>query len=381
MTQKKKTSGRRRRISKPSYKKFVAWFKSASIWRRAAVILIAVTMLFTTASYGLAQWYINKHKNEPLQIGATFIPEYARTFGLNPIETMQAMIDELGIHRFRLVSYWDVVEKDEGKYDFIELDWQFALAEASESKVSLAIGLRQPRWPECHMPDWAERLAIEQWEPKLKDYMKATMERYKDSPALESYQLENEFFLDVFGICPDHSRERLVREYEFAKGVDDTHPIIVSRSNNALGYPLGDPRPDEFAISVYKRVWDQTITKRYYEYPLPAWFYASLAGGTELLTGKDMIIHELQAEAWLPPGKGFAMNDVDSIEEQNKSLNPDRLRNRIRYGEATGMRTMDLWGVEWWYWRKSVGDPSLWDTAKEELSRIESESLNTIADH
>src|SRR5690606_31781421 len=161
---------------------------------------------------------------------------------------------------------------ERGVYDFSELDWQFQLAEQSNSKVSLAIGLRQPRWPECHMPKWAEELPMSEWRVELKNYMGAVIDRYKDSPVLESYQLENEFFMTVFGICPDHSRERLVDEYNFVKNRDSVHPVIVSRSNNWVGFPWYDPRPDEVGISVYKRVWDTTLTKRYFEYPLPASF-------------------------------------------------------------------------------------------------------------
>jgi hypothetical protein len=343
--------------------------------RQVGAALLALLMLLTASSYGLSVWYTQRHKNEPLLIGTTFVAGYARYFGLDPKETMQAMIDEVGFRQFRLVSYWDEIEPTPGTYDFSDLDWQFKKAEASNSKVSLSIGLRQPRWPECHMPTWASSLPMTEWEPKLKDFMRATMERYKNSPALESYQLENEFFLDVFGICPDFSRDRLIREYDFALGVDSAHPIIVSRSNNAVGYPIGQPRPDEFAVSVYKRVWDKTITKRYFEYPLPAWFYGSLAGGGELLTGKKLIIHELQMEAWLPDSGQFAMNDINSVPEMNKSMNADRLQGRFDYGKASGIREMYTWGSEWWYWKKmKANDSSLWDVATQEVSRAKEEN-------
>jgi hypothetical protein len=187
------------------------------------------------------------------------------------------------------------------------------------------------------------------------------MERYKSSPALESYQLENEYFLKAFGECTDFSRDRLIDEAKFVKQEDPKHTLIISRSNNALGLPIGDPQPDEFGVSVYKRVWDKTVTKRYFEYPFPAWFYAFLAGAGKIVTGKDLIIHELQTESW-GPNKGI--KDM-SIEEQNKSLNAQRLTDRIKYGKATGMREIDLWGVESWYWRKvKLGDSSLWDAGK-----------------
>ncbi|MGI9027879.1 MAG: hypothetical protein ACR2FM_03525 [Candidatus Saccharimonadales bacterium] len=344
-------------------------------WRQAIVGLLALLILFTGFNYGLSAWYSQRYKNEPLIIGTTFIAPYARHFGLDPKQTLQAMIDEVGFRQFRLVSYWDEIEKTPGVYDFTDLDWQFRQIEAADGKVSLAIGLRQPRWPECHMPDWAATQPMTEWEPQLNVFMKTVMERYKGSPALESYQLENEFFLDVFGICPDHSRERLVREYNFVRAVDTTKPIIITRSNNALGYPLGQPRPDEFGVSVYKRVWDKSITKRYFEYPLPPWFYGSLAGGGEILTGKKLIIHELQMEAWLPDTGQFMMNDLASIPEQNKSMNPERLKDRFKYGKASGIKTIYTWGAEWWYWRKvTANDPGMWNVAKDQVSQAAEEN-------
>ena len=355
-----------------THNKFVSLFciikmRVAAFWRRNILnrticVLLSFIIILTSGAYGIAQWYIYKHRNDPLTIGATFIPDYAREFGLDPQQTMQAMITDLGIRQFRLVSYWDKTEPTEGSYDFNELDWQFKMAEQSGSTVSLAIGLRQPRWPECHGPKWAMSQDMSVWAPKLKVYMGAVISRYKNSPALISYQLENEFFLSVFGICPDFSRSRLVDEFNYVKSLDKTHPVVISRSNNWVGLPVGDPQPDEFGISVYKRIWDKTVTKRYFEYPLPAWFYASLAGGGEILTGKNIMIHELQTEAWLPDGFG-TLKDAP-LSESYKSLSPERLKSRIDYGVATGIKSIDLWGVEWWYYMKIHGHSEFWEQAK-----------------
>lgn len=327
-------------------------------------------VLLTGTAYGISRWYALKHADEPLQIGVTFIPSYARYFDLDPQQTMAAIIDELGVTRLRLVTYWKVGEPVKDSYDFSEFDWQMKMAEEKGVKVSLAIGLRQPRWPECHAPTWAEQMPMEQWSVELKDYMKAIIERYQTSPALESYQLENEFFMDVFGICPDHSRERLIDEYNFVKSLDSEHPVIISRSNNWVGIPINEPQPDQFGISVYKRVWDKTITKRYFEYPMPPWFYGFLAGAGEIVTGKDMIIHELQAEAWLP--ESFAINDPNDIAEMEKSMTPDRLQKRIKYAADSGIRTVDLWGAEWWYWQKEKLDrPELWQAAQTSINQLQ----------
>jgi hypothetical protein len=341
------------------------WPKNKVLSRLLAGCL-AVIFLFVTISYSAAVYYMQINRDKPYRYGATFIPDYARYLGTDPEETFDAMINDMGFRHFRLVSYWKNIEAEKGTYDFKELDWQFAKAEQSGSKVSLAIGLRQPRWPECHEPSWAKGRPIGEWYPNLKTYMVAVIERYKNSPALDSYQLENEFFLDVFGDCPDFNRDRLVEEFNLVKATDPDHPVIVSRSNNIIGLPLGEPRPDISAVSVYKRVWDKEITYRYVEYPFPAWFYSSLAGGGKIMTGKDLIIHELQAEPWMP--EGFDLR-TSPLSEQDKTLSPDRLKDRIDYARATGIKEIDFWGVEWWYARKVVrGDSSVWDTAKAELS-------------
>lgn len=344
-----------------------------NMWRRGVPQKIwlgfcAFVLLLTTTMYGIGFWYQQKHKNEPITFGSTFISSYAEGFGLDPKETMQAMIDDLGIKRFRLVSYWRTIEKEPGVYDFSDLDWQFEKVKKAGGTVSLAIGLRQPRWPECHAPDWAKKQDIDEWYPKLRIFMTKVIERYKDRPELVSYQLENEYFLKVFGDCPDHSKWRLVEEFELVKSLDSEKPVIVSRSNNAVpSWPVGEPRADIVAASIYKRVWDKTITKRYFEYPIPPWYYSFLAGGTLLTTGRETFIHELQMESWLP--EGYDMRTA-SVEEMYKSMNPNMVKDRLQYAADTGMKTIDVWGPEWWYFMKQKrGAPQLWNTAKTELER------------
>lgn len=343
-----------------------------SLWRKSLTVLTAIVLLLTLIGFSVGQWYENKHKNEPLVLGSTFISDYAAQLELEPQATLEAMLGDLGIKRIRLVSYWKKIEATPGTYDFSELDWQFAMAEKYGADVSLAIGMRQPRWPECHEPKWAMELPKAAWEPKLMEFMTAVISRYKDHPALVQYQLENEFFMEVFGECKDFDRNRLIKEFELVKSLDNNTPVSISRSNNWIGLPLGQPRPDVFGISIYKRVWDKTLTKRYFEYPLPAWFYGMLAGGAELLTGRNMFIHELQAEPWTP-------NDLfitqASVEEQFKSMNAERMRARLEYAKSTGMRTIDLWGAEWWYWLKiKRGDPSVWLVVKDALMKAEVEN-------
>jgi hypothetical protein len=337
-----------------------------SWWHKVVSILIILALLSGGTMYGIAQWYIHSETGKPLQMGVSFIPDYAQSLGVDPQQTMDALIG-IGVKQFRLVSYWSDMEPTPGNYDFSQLDWEFHKAETAHAKVILTVGLRQPRWPECHAPNWVNiNQPDSQWQPQLQTFIQKVVERYKNSPSLQSYQVENEYFLQGFGICTNFDRQRLVDEYNLVKHLDPAHPIIVSRSNNAIGFPTGQPQPDEFGISVYKRVWDATITHRYIEYPFPAWYYGFLAGVQKIFLHKDMMIDELQAEAWTPNGKGIVQT---SLSEQNKSLNAQRLQDRFQYGRATGMKQIDLWGAEYWYYRAvKLHDPSLMNVARQEFS-------------
>ena len=346
-------------------------WREFKLWQKITSILVGFILLSVATMYGIARWYIATQANTPLTLGTSFVPDYARYLGVDPKQTLGALIDDMKVRDFRLTSFWSEGEPTQGHYDFSELDWEFNMINKVNGKVSLSIGLRQPRWPECHVPEWAKNEPKSVWYPQLLNYMSAVIDRYKNNPALYNYELENEYFLKVFGTCTDFSRSRLIDEFNFVKEKDPYHEVVISRSNNAIGLPIDKPTPDLFGVSVYKRVYDKTITHRYYEYPFPAWFYGFLAGGGEIIKGKNMIIHELQAEPW-PPG---ALSTT-SVEEQNKSMDAKRLASRFEYGEATGIRTIYMWGAEWWYSRMvNNHDPSVWNVAKSEFQQNYEENL------
>jgi hypothetical protein len=339
MKTKKRPSGVKKKQSRRARYWTVAW-TDRKLWQRILFIVIALWLVFYAQVWLISTWYVKKHENEPLHVGVTFIPDYAGYFGLDPHQTMLALRDDIGFKRFRLVSYWDKVEPSPGQYDFSELDWEMNAVDQVNGQVTLSIGMRQP-----------------------------VVNHVKDNKALVSYQLENEYFLTAFGMCKDQpTRAHLSEEFNMVKNLDPSHPVILSLANNYFGIPTGQPRPDQFGISVYKRVWDQTITHRYFEYPFSPRYYAWRSGLTEIFTGRSSMLHELQAEPW--PPKDVSVKDA-SIAEQNKSMDAARLKTRIQYGMDTGYRDIDLWGGEWWYWRKVYyHDDTLWNVIKTEMKAI-----------
>ncbi|MCA9349341.1 hypothetical protein KC878_04360 [Candidatus Saccharibacteria bacterium] len=351
------------------FEKFRAW--AVAIWQkirpksRLAYVmnsLLITFLLLCSLVYFAGVWYRRQASTTPLTWGVSWSYKFARELGVDPQAGLEAVASELPISRLRLMSYWDVHEATRGQYNWQELDEQIAIAEKYDKQVSLAIGLRQPRWPECHMPDWAKQLPADDWRKELQNYLQATVERYDSSPNVVEYQLENEFFTGFFGECPDHDRERLENEYSLVKSLT-SKPIVITRSNNFLpSWPIGQPRADRTAFSIYKRVHNPV---GYYEYPYPVWFYAGIAGLTKITTGVDTFIHELQVEPWGPVSTAD-LND----QEQQQSMDANRLSKRLSYAYATGMRTIDLWGAEWFYWRKTYwNDSSVWTTIQQELPK------------
>lgn len=353
---------KKRDIAAAPWRWFVRYWRG-SWWHKTLTVVIILAALLFGGMYGIALWYQHSQKGKPLELGVSFIADYASYLGEDPHTVYQAILNDLHVRHLRLVSYWSDIEPVQGQYDFSELDYEMQQAAVHGAKVSLAVGLRQPRWPECHAPTWIDTSKSESaWEPQLEQYMTAVINRYKDSPALASYQLENEYF-NNFGACNNFDRGRLSRELTLVKKLDPNHPVIMSRSNNYIGMMLKAPLPDIVGISVYRRVWDGTVTKHYFQYPYPSWYYSFLAGGEKLLTGKDSVIHELQTEPWPPHGQDILNT---SLAEQNKTFDAKRLKTTTDFAKQTGIRQAYLWGAEYWYYRmQTLHDPSVWQTAEQ----------------
>ncbi len=259
--------------------------------------------------------------------GVSFSIKYARELDVNPRACLEAALKDLGARRLRLMSYWDIHEQKQGVHDFGELDWQFDLAKKYGAKVSLAIGLRQPRWPESHWPAWTKDLDATTWQQYLLNYIETTVRRYRNHPSLQSWQLENEALLKSFGLHGNYDRRRLQQELQLVKQTDNMHPVIMTMSDS-WGIPVRKPWPDIFGISLYRRFYDRGA----YRYSRrPAWFYALRGRLITLLTGRPVFIHELQMEPWGPKATVELSHD-----EQRQTMNPDYFNQTVAYAAKTG---------------------------------------------
>ena len=344
---------------------FKTWFRTLPKYLRVSSrVALVLVVLISTHIIVENSWQPVQHP----QYGVSFSYKYAQELGVDWKANYTALLDDLQIRNFRLMSYWDVHEPEEGKYDYSILDYQMDEAAKRGAKVSLSIGLRQPRWPECHEPGWAAAMTDEspQWRKALYKYIETTVDRYKDHPALLSYQLENEAVNNWFGTCKGAApRDRLHEEYNLVKSLDQSHELWMNLSDQH-GFPIRVPNPDAYGFSVYRTVWNNKGPFHFYvTYPTPIWYHRIRKALISLFHNRPIYIHELQIEPWCPSSTVNC-----SVEEQDKSMSEKQMRKNFDFGRKIGTDEIYTWGGEWWYWRKTkFNDSGPWETVRDELSK------------
>ena len=297
---------------------------------------------------------------DPEKYGVSLSVKQCRNFKIDHIETLGWLIEK-GFRRFRLMSYWDEIEKQDGKFDYKYLDEQLKLAKKSGSKVTLCLGVKQPRWPEYHWPAWAWEMDKPERDEKLYRFLKKTVKRYKKYDHIISYQLENEALLKKFGWRIEIDRERLINEYALVKSIDPKTPVIMTTCNT-FGVPVFGPIPDKVGFSLYLKSYNsRTGTYRSgFQRPITDKIRRWLI---RLSSRKDVLIHELQLEPWGPKDI-WEMN----IAEQNESMDIKQIRKNIKMAKKCQMNPIDLWGGEWWHYREKVlNDKLLWQEIRDSL--------------
>ncbi len=288
--------------------------------------------------------------------GVTFSKRFSSFLGLSWKENYSAILNDLGSKNIRLPVYWQDVEPRPGEFDFKEYDWM--LNQGAQKKVNfiLVIGRRLPRWPECHIPDWAKNTSETDLRPKIKNLLTTIVERYKNRPEIIAWQIENEPLLDSFGECPPSDEAWLKEEVSVVRNLDK-RPILITASGELSSWRREAKTGDLLGTTLYRVVWSPTMG--YVRWWLPDWFYRlKLKQAGKGL--KQSLIVELQAEPWAP---NSSLNALPP-EEAKKSLDLQQWRANLQYAINTGFKQTYLWGVEWWYLEKTRGNQEFWEEAK-----------------
>lgn len=332
-------------------------FTNLSKLKKILLGLIIAFCLLTLIIFLLAR----KPIPEQITYGLSFNTLYATELGLDWQEVYDAFLDDLGVRHLRLAAHWPMVEPVNDKYNFKELDYQLKRAEEVGAEVVFGVGRRLPRWPECHIPDWAEELAWETQQDEIKTYLETVVNRYKGNTAIKYWQVENEPFLNLFANehCGNLDEKFLKEEIALVKSLDSTRPILVTDSGNLGTWAGAYSSGDAFGTSVYVHFWNPELGQ--FRTVLPPWFYRFKEGVISLIYGeKETFLIELSAEPWLLE----PIAQVDVVTQYSR-MDIEKLEDILEYAADTRYEKQYLWGGEWWYWLKERGHDEMWNKGKE----------------
>lgn len=325
------------------------------------IILVVIFIILTYCSV----WYFKFAKHYPSNIslvarqgywGLTFSRKFSEEMKQNWKDVYISILDDLNAKDIRIPIYWDDIEKSDGVFDFSDYDYMFDEGSYRDVKFIANVGWRLPRWPECHAPTFMRGKEVGNYQSKVLKVIEVTVNRYKDRNEIIAWQVENEPFLDTFGVCPKSDEEFLKKEVSLVRSLD-SRPIIISGSGELSSWKKEAKIGDIFGTTMYRVVWNPVFG--YFRYPIPDWFY-KFKGKLMGLDEDRIIVSELQAEPWVPKG---TLADL-SFKEADKSFDMDQFKANLQYAIDTKLNKVYLWGVEWWYYQKSIGNPEYWDLAK-----------------
>ncbi|MDI6602674.1 MAG: beta-galactosidase [Patescibacteria group bacterium] len=322
--------------------------------KKILLILLIIILLF------LGYFFVGiPPEAEKIIWGVNFSQKHTQFLGLDWQKTYLALLDDLGTKNLKVAVHWDLLEPAKGEYNFEDLDWQIEKAEEKGVKLLLVIGMKSGRWPECHIPLWAKNLSKEEQQKEILEMIEKIILRYRDSPSINYWQVENEPFFP-FGECPWVDKKFLKKEIELVKSLDfQKRPILISDSGEGSFWIKAARFGDIVGTTMYEKIWFRQLGF-YIHYPFPPTFYWRKAQIIKKFFGKKVICIELQAEPWGPA----LLYDLP-LEEQKKTMNLEQFKNNIEFAKKTGLKEFYLWGAEWWYWLKiKQNQPEIWEEVK-----------------
>ncbi len=283
----------------------------------------------------------------------------AQFLGLDWQKNFREVLTDFRPKILRIPVYWQTVERERGKFNFADYDYLLGEARKNGAKVILVIGLKQPRWPECHEPEWVRNQKLNIKSQKVLEYIREVVLHYRNNTAVKYWQIENEPFFEYGPNCPKISRDFYQQELALVKSLD-LRPIVVTDSGEKGAWlPVAMSGGEIFGSTMYRKVYHHQKHK-YIRYPIPPQLYRFKAGVVKTFTKADRFIGvELQAEPW------FSTDPYHTPwPEQAALMNPEVFWEYIDYARRVGFAENYLWGVEWWYWARNLGHPEMWEAAR-----------------
>ena len=332
--------------------------------KKKIITYIALGLLGAAVLFYVFLWWYGSDEYD-VEYGISFNQYHAKSLGVDWKENYLAMLDELNPKYIRIAAMWNEVEPKPFEYDFSRVDWMMDQAKKHDTKVLLVVGQKAPRWPECHIPDWAEDYSDSKFKEHLIKYTEKVAKRYKKHEALDMWQVENEPFIGFkFGKCQYYKRDLVQEEIETVKDIDTDHKIMITDSGELSWWRKPAKLGDVLGSTLYRVIRLPNDFVFSYDW-LPAGWYKFRARLWDK-SYDEFFISELQAEPWF-----ISSNDPTNtnISKQKETMSMQRVKDTLEFVEHTGASRAYIWGVEWWYYMKEKrGYDGYWNLMKKHFN-------------
>jgi hypothetical protein len=328
-------------------------------------------------------------KPPPPLVGFSYSPLTSQWAQRDPAQDLAILLDETDPDLVRLPVYWESVEPTPDSLDFSSVDELLAVVQQHDlladlpTRVVLTVGARNFLYPELHEPAWA----APRQQPHLDDlqsaaayraYFDGSITRYRSSPLLYAWQVENEP-LDYVGnaITGDDQIKVAQLSWEIAQvhELDPGHKVVTTSFDgwNAsvdmlqlyapvvlAGFgvnPSGHPGEalavgDALGLDLYI---DTPSTPLRFTSPdlRSAWKQQALEfwAGQASAQGKDLWLAEMQAQPW---------SNVLGFTPANL------VASAVDYRQEP-LKVVLLWGVDTW-----LQDPGWMAAAQQAMTTLRS---------
>ncbi|TMB79194.1 MAG: hypothetical protein E6J46_04365 [Chloroflexi bacterium] len=169
----------------------------------------------------------------PPLAGFSFSPLISEYADRDPIQDLKQLLAATEPDLVRLPIYWESVGTNRGQLDFSSVDalldviGEHNQRSRHQTRVVLTLGARNFLFPELHEPAWAglrQQPFLDEAQSGIdyRDYFETSITRYRDSPLLYAWQVENEP-LDYVG--NDFTGEDRISPAQLAWEVDAVHRL------------------------------------------------------------------------------------------------------------------------------------------------------------
>jgi hypothetical protein len=306
----------------------------------------------------------------PPLVGFSYSPMISQALQRDPATDLGILLAATEPDLVRLPVYWEDTQPSPRNLDFSSVDELLAAVERGNeasgrtTRVILTVGARNFLYPELHAPSWAgprqqPQLGIAQAGAAYRAYFEAAITRYRSSPLLYAWQVENEPFDEVGNEITGNdqiSAAQMAWEVEEVHRLDPEHMAVATSYDGwnvtvdwlqlnapdvlaALhGYPSGSPGAaldagDALGLDIY--VDGPTIPMRFTSIALrTSWKAEALKFWSVVAKAqhKQLWLTEMQAEPW---------GTMDTF------TTADLLASAAAY-RHTPLHVALLWGVDTW---------------------------------